>query len=76
MNRTEWSRAENWSSGPKWLSIYFSHDDSRTWVPKRIPSMGWTLNLAKSGAVAWLLAVVGLFWLIGLLIGFLIGWMT
>jgi uncharacterized membrane protein len=60
-DRAEWEKAANWTSGPKWLSVYFSHDDSRTWVPKRIPSMGWTLNLAKPGAVAWLIGfLVGL----------------
>ncbi len=57
-NRAEWEKAENWTSGPKWLSAYFSHADSRVWVPKRIPSMGWTLNLAKPGGVAWLIGFI------------------
>lgn len=60
-DRAEWEKAENWTSGSKWLSVYFSHGDSRTWVPKRIPAHGWTLNLAKPGAVAWLIGfLVGL----------------
>jgi hypothetical protein len=35
--------------------VYFSHKDSRTWVPKRIPWMGYTLNLGKPAGVAWLI---------------------
>jgi uncharacterized membrane protein len=55
INQTEWKNPDNWSVG-----LYFSKKDTRTWVPKSIPSMGWTLNLAtRSGAM----------WMIGLLIG-------
>ncbi|MBC8259313.1 MAG: hypothetical protein H8E38_09875 [SAR324 cluster bacterium] len=59
INKNEWENPANWTSG-KWGGIYFSHEDSRTWVPKRIVKMGWTLNLAKPA---------GLFWLIGFLVG-------
>lgn len=59
-NQTEWQNPDNWS-GPKWLSAYFSKKDTRTWVPKQIPSMGWTINLAKTTGVLWLvLVLVGL----------------
>lgn len=57
-NKAEWEKPENWTAGSKWLCVYFSHADSRTFVPKRIPSMGWTLNLAKRKGVAWLVACI------------------
>jgi uncharacterized membrane protein len=59
LNQSEWHNPANWS-GPKWLSLYFSKKDSRTWVPKQIPAMGWTLNLGQSG---------GVFWMVGFLVG-------
>jgi hypothetical protein len=58
-DRHEWENPENWG-GPDWIAIYFSKRDSRVWVPKRLPWMGWTLNLARDG---------GVFWLVGLLAG-------
>ena len=60
INRAEWENPENWS-GPKWLSVYFSKADTRTWVPKQIPVMGATLNLGKRA---------GVFWLVGFLVSF------
>ncbi len=54
VNKEEWGKAGNWSAGSKWICVYFSHKDSRTWVPKRIPSHGCTMNLAKQAGVAWL----------------------
>ena len=61
INKAEWSNPDNWG-GPRWMSLYFSKKDSRTWVPKQIPWMGWTLNLAKtSGVVTFLLILIGLF---------------
>ncbi|MGD9020863.1 MAG: DUF5808 domain-containing protein [Lysobacterales bacterium] len=61
INRTEWSNPDNWG-GPRWISVYFSKKDSRTWVPKQIPWMGWTLNLAKtSGVLTFLFIIIGLF---------------
>ena len=60
INRAEWNNPENWS-GPGWVSFYFSKKDSRTWVPKAIPWMGWTLNLGKPAGACWLLAfLIGL----------------
>ncbi len=52
-NRAEWQNPENWG-GPDWMAVYFSKCDTRTWVPKRLPWMGWTLNLARDGGVYWL----------------------
>jgi len=59
INRQEWQNPENWS-GPKWMSLYFSKRDSRAWVPKQIPKMGWTINLGNPA---------GPFWLVGFLVG-------
>ena len=58
VNRAEWENPDNWS-GPDWAAIYFSKKDSRTWVRKRIPRMGWTLNLGTRAGVFWLIAIMG-----------------
>ena len=57
INQAEWENPQNWS-GPKWACAYFSKKDSRTWVPKRIPSMGWTVNLGKTAGLLWLAALL------------------
>ena len=57
INQAEWENPDNWS-GPGWISFYFSKADSRTWVPKKIPWMGWTLNLGKPAGAWWLLAII------------------
>jgi len=44
INQAEWENADNWS-GPAWLSVYFSKRDSRVWVPKQVPWMGWTVRM-------------------------------
>ncbi len=54
INKAEWENPDNWTSGSKWLRVYFSRKDSRTWVPKQNQRMGSTLNLGKSTGVAWL----------------------
>lgn len=59
INEAEWKNRDNWS-GSRWLSFYFSKKDSRTWVPKSIPWMGWTLNLGRPA---------GAYWLVGFLVG-------
>ena len=43
INEKEWGNPDNWA-GP---GFYFSKRDSRVWVPKSIPWMGWTLNIAR-----------------------------
>jgi uncharacterized membrane protein len=53
INDAEWRNPENWS-GPKWASFYFSKRDKRTWVPKAIPSLGWTINIGKHAGAKWL----------------------
>merc|ERR1712072_1260579 len=55
-NYIHWSNDDNWTWG-----VYACQDDSRPWVPKRVPWMGWTVNaghpygkptLAAFGALA------------------------
>jgi|GEM_PF-689853 len=58
INRQEWSNPERWS-GPDWMALYFSKKDARIWVRKRIPRMGWTLNLGRTSGVVWLIFIVG-----------------
>ncbi|MFC1454424.1 DUF5808 domain-containing protein [Verrucomicrobiota bacterium] len=55
INQAEWKNPDNWTKGSKMLCVYFSHKDSRTWVPKSIPWMGSTINLGKPAGVAWLI---------------------
>ena len=50
INEAEWSNHDNWSVG-----LYFSKKDSRTWVPKSVPWMGWTLNLGRRAGAMWML---------------------
>ena len=57
INQAEWENPANWS-GPRWLALYFSKTDTRTLVPKRIPLMGWTVNLGRTGGMLLLLAVL------------------
>ena len=58
INQKEWKDPANWSD--PFFGFYFSKADSRTWVPKQIPWMGWTLNLGKPSGACWM-------------VGFLIG---
>ena len=55
INQQEWQRPENWC-GP--LRTYCSPRDTRIWVPKRNPALGWTVNCAHRAGRWWL---VGLF---------------
>jgi uncharacterized membrane protein len=62
LNSVEWENPSNWT-GPKWLSLYSSKEDTRLWVPKQIPALGWTINFGhprgKPCLIAVLLAAVG-----------------
>ena len=48
-----WSDPANWTA----IGLYRCADDPRWWVPKRVPWMGWTINIAHRGAV---LSLIGL----------------
>ena len=56
-NRAEWDNSDNWA-GPDWMAIYFCKRDTRTWVPKKLPWMGWTLNLGRDAGVRWLIGIL------------------
>lgn len=43
VNQREWQQEDNWLT-PKFLGIYAGVNDSRLFVPKRNPGMGWTIN--------------------------------
>ena len=69
INQAEWNNPDNWSVG-----FYFSKKDSRAWVPKSIPWMGWTVNLGSRGGACWMIGfLVGLPLLIVLLMSFACG---
>ena len=56
INHEEWLKTDNWG-GPKTLAVYFSKKDTRVWIPQQKPSIGWTLNLAHTGGVVWLVGI-------------------
>lgn len=55
-NQSEWENPRNWSGGA--FGIYKSEKDTRVWVPKRNPKMGWTFNFAKPTAYVWLALLI------------------
>ena len=59
INKAQWHDEQNWH-GPNWMAFYVSHLDSRTWVPKKIPWMGWTINLGKTAGKMWLVFFIAL----------------
>ncbi|KPD20785.1 DUF5808 domain-containing protein [Idiomarina zobellii] len=71
INNTEWNDSTNWSP-PRWLGIYFSKKDSRSWVPKPFPILGWTVNLGQPKGVMWALLIGAA----ALAIAFLAGWLS
>lgn len=56
INQAEWENPANWSDTV--VGVYFSKRDTRVWVPKRLPTWGWTINLGHP---------TGAWWLVGLL---------
>ena len=56
-NQQEWENPDNWGDS-SWMDLYFSKNDSRTWVPKRKPILGKTLNLAQSASAYWILSII------------------
>lgn len=56
IDAAEWENEANWSHPV--FGVYFSKRDSRTWVPKRVPSWGWTLNLGRPGSVWWIVGLI------------------
>ena len=64
----EWDNRKNWRLG----LFYYSHRDSRAWVPKRSTlgrkRMGATPNLAKPQSRKYLAVVMGIFTLLFLVV--------
>jgi uncharacterized membrane protein len=56
IDQAEWNNPANWYG--RWLGIYHSKRDSRLWVPKRKPIMGWTVNTARPSGLALLIGVL------------------
>lgn len=53
INQAEWANPDNWSFG-----LYSSKRDTRTWVPKRMPWMGWTINMGSPAGPTWMICLV------------------
>ncbi len=56
-HRLEWRKPGNWI-GIRWLRFYHASGDDRVWVPKRVPWLGWTINLAHPAGRVMMLALV------------------
>jgi uncharacterized membrane protein len=56
INQAEWENPANWSDTI--VGVYFSKRDSRVWVPKRLPSWGWTINLGHPSGAWWLVGLL------------------
>lgn len=57
INTQEWNDPANWSR-KAWLGVYFSKRDSRVWVRKPVPALGWTVNFAQPRGGAMVVAVI------------------
>jgi len=55
INEAQWRDTDNWSD--PLVGFYFSKRDTRVWVPKRRPWMGYTLNLAHPAGARWMLGL-------------------
>ena len=67
----EWENPMNWG-GPGNMAVYFSKRDKRIWVPKHKPAIGWTVNLAHTGGILWL---VGVCMGIIIVLAFIVSWL-
>lgn len=56
-NRTEWRTPGN-GIGARWLRFYHAPRDSRLLAPKRVPLLGWTINLGHPWGAAAMLGIV------------------
>ena len=57
VNKQAWNNPANWH-GLKLVAFYSSSQDCRLWVRKRIPALGWTINMAHPRAMWALVAFV------------------
>lgn len=65
INQAEWGNPDNWST------IYFSKKDSRTWVPKRNPRQGRTINFGNPSGARWVYYFFLVFFVLGCTMGML-----
>ncbi len=50
----------SWRDARNWRGVFYvAPDDPRTWVPKRPPGIGWTLNFARPASWAWMIVLLG-----------------
>lgn len=70
-NQKEWEDRKNWK-GPWGRLFYSSERDTRVWVPKRRPTMGWTLNLGTTGGRLWMAGLLGIA-VVGMVLAFTLG---
>lgn len=67
VNRSEWENPANWSD--TLVGVYFSKKDSRVWVPKRAPGIGWTINMGHPAGAWWLVALLAILPATAMLLG-------
>ena len=58
-----------WENPDNWTTIYFSKKDSRSWVPKKNPKHGWTINFGSPAGARWIYYLFIIFLLLGTLFG-------
>jgi len=63
INQREWEDPDNWTT------IYFSKKDKRSWVPKKNPKHGVTINFGSPAGSRWIYYLFLLFFIIGVIIG-------
>jgi uncharacterized membrane protein len=56
INDREWQDPTNWTGGV--LRRYASERDTRLWVRKSNPALGWTLNFAHPSSMFWLIGLI------------------
>ena len=56
INDREWHDPANWTGGV--FRRYASERDTRLWVPKSNPVLGWTLNFAHPSSMFWLICLI------------------
>jgi hypothetical protein len=49
---------KNW----RWGMFYFSREDPRMLVPKRVAGLGWTVNFARPLTIPFFLVLLGFAW--------------
>jgi uncharacterized membrane protein len=74
INESEWREPGNWTG--RVLRRYASGRDTRLWVPKRNPALGWTLNFAHPASVPCLVAMIVVVPLVFLMVPVAILWLV